>query len=77
MAQVIVRNLDDRVVEDLKSRARLRGHSLEQELRDILTKAARPDRAERMSRIDRIRALTPRGLSVDIEALIRADRDSR
>lgn len=77
MAQVIVRNLDDRVVEDLKSRAKLRGHSLEQELRDILTRVAMPDRAERLSRIDRIRELTPPGLNVDVEALIRADRECR
>jgi antitoxin FitA len=39
MAQVIVRNLDDRVLDVLRTRARLRGHSLEQELRDTLTKA--------------------------------------
>jgi plasmid stability protein len=36
MAQVIVRNLDDEVVSSLKLKAELKGHSLEQELRDIL-----------------------------------------
>jgi antitoxin FitA len=40
MAQVIVRNPDDQVVEALKFKAKLRGHSLEQELREILERAA-------------------------------------
>ena len=41
MGQVLVRNLDDRVIESLKTKAELKGHSLEQELRDVLTNAAR------------------------------------
>jgi plasmid stability protein len=40
MAQVIVRNLDDDVVSSLKFKAELHGHSLEQELREILKRAA-------------------------------------
>jgi plasmid stability protein len=40
MAQVIVRNLDDEVVSSLKLKAELHGHSLEQELREILKRAA-------------------------------------
>ena len=40
MAQVIVRNLDDEVVSSLKFKAELHGHSLEQELREILKRAA-------------------------------------
>ena len=46
MAQVIVRNLDDKVVAALKERAAGKGRALEQELRDILTDAAKPSRAE-------------------------------
>jgi plasmid stability protein len=38
MGQVLVRNLDDRVIESLRAKAELKGCSLEQELRDILTK---------------------------------------
>ena len=40
MGRVLVRNLDDRVIESLKTKAELKGHSLEQELRDVLTNAA-------------------------------------
>jgi len=40
MGQVLVRNLDDRVIDSLKTRAALKGCSLEQELRDVLTAAA-------------------------------------
>ena len=40
MAQVLVRNLDDQVVERLRQRAKAEGKSLEQALRDLLTEAA-------------------------------------
>ncbi len=77
MAQVIVRNLDDNVVDSLKQKAKARGHSLEQELRDILIEAAGPTHADVLAEADRIRAMTPRMLDVDIEAIIREGRDSR
>ena len=41
MAQLVVRNLPDDVKERLKDRAKLRGHSLEAEVRTILEDAAR------------------------------------
>jgi hypothetical protein len=40
MGQVLVRNLDNRVIESLRTKAELKGRSLEQELRDVVTKAA-------------------------------------
>ena len=76
MAQVIVRNLDEKVVASLKRRAERHGHSLEQELRDILSRAARPDREELLAQTLRIRAMTP-GVLSDSTELIREDRDSR
>ncbi len=76
MAQVIVRNLDDEVVVALKRRARRRGRSLEQELREILSRAARADRVGLVDEALRIRAMTPGCLS-DSTALIREDRDRR
>lgn len=76
MAQVIVRNLDDEVVATLKRRAERHGHSLEQELRDILSRAARPDRTELLAETLRIRAMTP-GVLSDSTELIREDRDRR
>lgn len=42
MAEVLVRNLDEAVVEQLKGRARGNGRSLQAELKLILEQAARP-----------------------------------
>ena len=39
MAQVLVRNLDDDVKRRLQQRARRNGHSMEEEIRDILGQA--------------------------------------
>ena len=39
MAQVVVRKLGERVKKRLKQRAARRGHSMEAEIRDILSKA--------------------------------------
>ena len=43
MAQVLVRGLDDDVVERLKQRARANGRSFEAELRAVIEQAAGPD----------------------------------
>ena len=40
MAQVLIRQLDERVVKTLRARARSRGVSLKQSLRELLTAAA-------------------------------------
>jgi antitoxin FitA len=77
MAQVIVRNLDDEVVASLKFKAELHGHSLEQELREILKQAAELTTEEKLALIDRIRAKQERRLEDDSTDLIREDRDSR
>jgi len=77
MAQVIVRNLDDHVVESLKRIAKARGHSLEQELRNILIEAAKPTHADLLAEARRVRGMTPRPIEVDIEAIVREGRDSR
>jgi plasmid stability protein len=77
MAQVIVRNLDDEVVSSLKFKAELHGHSLEQELREILKRAAGLTTEEKLALVDRIRAKQKRRLEDDSTDLIREDRDSR
>jgi plasmid stability protein len=77
MAEVIVRNLDDEVVSSLQIKAELHGHSLEQELREILKHAAELSSEEKLALADRIAALTPRLLQTDSAHLIREDRDSR
>ena len=59
MGQVIVRSLDDQVIETHRRRAQARGVSLEQELRDVLRRAAMPTGDERLRRASETRPLTP------------------
>ena len=75
MAQVIVRNLDDKVVATLKERAARRGRALEHELREILTRAARPTRTELVAEMARCRAMTPKAHRTAAEDIIREIRD--
>ena len=76
MAQVIVRNLDDDVVARLKLKAELNGHSLEQELREILSRAAPLTTEQKLALIERAHAMTPKGVvQTPAELLIREDRD--
>ncbi len=58
-----IRGLDDKVIENLKARARTRRHSLEAELREILSQAARqPLVLDPLAEADRIAAMTPRSV---------------
>lgn len=75
MGQILVRNLDEQVIERLKLRAKRDKNSLEQTLRTILTEAAKPSRAEIVAEIDALRRrLGP--VSGDSTDLIREDRDN-
>jgi antitoxin FitA len=75
MGQVIIRNLDNAVIDALKRRAALNRRSLEQELRLLLTAAARPTPEERVALARDIRRMTRRVAQTDSTALIREDRD--
>lgn len=81
VGQVIIRNIDDRVLERLKARAKAERKSLEQALRDLLTEAAKPSRAELLADLERIQAMTPTrkpGTKYPTaEEIIREDRDTR
>lgn len=79
MAQVLIRNIDERVMERLRARALTERKSLEQKLRDILAEAAKPSRAERLEEMRRIRAMSPMlpPGAPSAEELVREDRDSR
>jgi len=56
-----VRGLEDRIVEQLKARARSRKRSLEAELREILIQASgQPLVLDALAEADRIAAMTPR-----------------
>lgn len=56
MAQLLIRNLDDSVVEALKRRAAMNGRSLAEEVRRTLTAATISDRESFLARIDALRA---------------------
>lgn len=81
MGQVVIRNLDDHVLERLKLRASAQHKSLEQHLRELLADAAQPSREERLADLERIRAEIAAsdtgGPYPSAEELIREDRDSR
>jgi antitoxin FitA len=81
VGQVIVRNLDEQVIETHRRRAKARGVSLEQELRDVLRRAALPTGDERLRRVKEIAALTPALPAgqerTSAEVLIRESRDRR
>jgi plasmid stability protein len=80
MGQILVRNLEDGVIERLKARALKADKSLEQTVRDILTEAAKPSREEILTEMDRIReAIRARhggDIGFDATAAIREDRDN-
>lgn len=75
MGQVLVRNLDDRVIESFKTKAELKGRSLEQELRDVLTNAAPLTPSEKIALFHKLRATMPALGDVDVGAAIRRGRD--
>lgn len=75
MAQIIVRNLDDSVVERLRSRAKSNGRSLEAEVRLILEQSAKAEMAiARSMAIDMRQRLRGRKFP-EVAELIREDRE--
>lgn len=76
MGQVLIRNLDDAVIETLKKHAERANQSLEQSLRDLLNKAAQDkDKEDFLAFADRIRARS-KPVTIDATILIREDRDN-
>lgn len=76
MTNVIIRNLDKKLVKSLKEQAKIHHRSLEAELRQILTDAvhgATPGELRTLA--ERIAALTPRGTQSDSTSLLREDRE--
>lgn len=76
MANVIIRNLDKKLVDTLKERAKAHNRSLEAELRQILANTVSgiaPDEIQTLA--ERIAALTPAVPQSDSTDLLRQDRD--
>jgi antitoxin FitA len=79
MSEVLVRNLDPAVVEQLKARARSNGRSLQAELKLILQQAARPasaqvSRAAYRALADQVRATLQDQPQSDSAATLGEDR---
>ena len=79
MSDVLVRNIDEVVIKQLKARARGNGRSLQAELKLILEQAAqpaptRPSRAEYRALADQIRAAIGQHPQADSAALLAEDR---
>jgi plasmid stability protein len=76
MGDLLIRALDDAVIDRLRRRAERHQCSLEDELREILTQASRQvDMATAREMADRIRHRLDGGFHSDSAELIREDRD--
>lgn len=78
MAQVLIRNIDDDLLEDYREAAKRHDRSLEAELRETL-RLMRPMNARRrealLKDLAEIRAMTPPVPQTPAEQLVREDRD--
>ena len=79
MPQILVRNVQKWVLENLKGKAKSNGRSLQAEVQKLLEQAAWPRKKLTMEefwkRADAIRARTNRAIQTDSTILIREDRD--
>ncbi|QOV92091.1 FitA-like ribbon-helix-helix domain-containing protein [Humisphaera borealis] len=77
MAEVRVRNVDERILAAFRDVARRRGHSVPEELRRLITEAAVRPRQELIARLDKLKAdiFERGGLLPDSTPLIREERD--
>ena len=75
MAKLTITGLDEAIIEALQKRAKAHGHSLQAEVRQILTQAVGPSSADDpRAAADRIAVMTPEGSQTDSTELLRQDR---
>jgi plasmid stability protein len=74
VAQVLVRNLNAKVVSKLKARARQHRRSLQEELKEILEQAAGQNSNDVLAKVNEVRQLFAGRKFGDSSALIRKDR---
>lgn len=78
MTDLLVRGLDPAVISRLKAKAKRKGHSLQQEAKEILMQAAPMTADELAERFKEIDATFTNGpLTISIEDLIREERENR
>lgn len=75
MAQLLVRNLDESLVDELKLRARANGRSAEAEVRLILAAALRPQEEKRRTLSEIVASARRTMPNKDIVEHVRALRD--
>jgi plasmid stability protein len=75
MGQILIRNLDDAVLDALRGRARQRGSSVEEEARQALAASVGLTREEALRRMDEIRAKIGRLPGETSLAILRRDRE--
>lgn len=76
MGSVVIRNLDDAIINQFRTKAELNNRSLEAELREALAAQAPLTPEQKLALIEKVRVILPPG-SPDSVDLIREDRDSR
>ena len=80
MGDILVRNVDDAAIAQLKKKAKAAGKSVNEIAREALIAAAKPSKEEIWAEADRIRAKIRARVGHDLPdftAAIREDRDSR
>jgi antitoxin FitA len=77
MGRVLIRDLDDAVIQALRARAAARGISLEAKLRNLLTRSSWQPRAELVTEFASVRAKTPKAACRMAEDLVRESRNER
>ena len=58
MGQILVRNIDDEALKNLRTRAQAQGQSLEATIRDLIETAGKPSKTDILERMREIRAMT-------------------
>ena len=76
MADILI-DLDDGLIERLKVTAELKGRTLEEEVKDIIERAAPLSPEERVALSDRIRSMQAKPSELLSEDLIREARDTQ
>jgi antitoxin FitA len=74
MAQVLIRNLSNDALAAHRARAKAKGQSLEQALRELIEAAAPYSAAERLALVEHLQAQTPPGPRTNPAKMIREDR---
>jgi plasmid stability protein len=59
MGQILVRNISEDALKALRTKAQLKGQSLERAVRELIEAEGAPDRDALLDEMRRIRAMTP------------------